>query len=83
MYKNVLGINNLQWLICHKTKLNQTKFLPIYRLNDTTSVFYKNGFGIKVDMSLNKETKLNRVQILDKAVYFSLCANALGMYSEW
>ena len=25
MYKQVLALNNLQWLICHKTKPNQTK----------------------------------------------------------
>ena len=25
MYKNGFGINNLQWLICYKTKPNQTK----------------------------------------------------------
>ena len=25
MYKNGFGFNNPQWLMCHKTKLNQTK----------------------------------------------------------
>ena len=25
MYKNGFGINNLQWLLCHKTKSNQIK----------------------------------------------------------
>ena len=25
MYKEVLALNNLQWLICHKTKPKQTK----------------------------------------------------------
>ena len=25
MYNEDLALNNLQWLICHKTKLNQTK----------------------------------------------------------
>ena len=25
MYKNDLALNNLQWLICHKTKPEQTK----------------------------------------------------------
>ena len=25
MYKNGFGINNLQWLMCHKTQPNQTK----------------------------------------------------------
>ena len=29
MYKKDLALNNLQWLICHKTKLNQSK--PICR----------------------------------------------------
>ena len=27
MYKEDLALNNLQWLICHKTKLNQAKSL--------------------------------------------------------
>ena len=27
MYKADLKFNNQQWLICHKTKLNQTKIL--------------------------------------------------------
>ena len=30
MYKEGLALNNLQWLICHKTKLNQTKPNHIY-----------------------------------------------------
>ena len=25
MYKEYLALNNIQWLICHKTLLNQTK----------------------------------------------------------
>ena len=30
MYKKDLTLNNLQWLICHKTKPNQTKVvIPI------------------------------------------------------
>ena len=27
MYKKDLALNNLQWLICHKTQYNQTKSL--------------------------------------------------------
>ena len=27
MYKEDLTLNNLQWLICHKTKQNQTKLI--------------------------------------------------------
>ena len=26
MYKKNLGLNNLQWLMCHKTKPNQTAY---------------------------------------------------------
>ena len=33
MYKQDLALNKLQWLICHKTKLNETK--P----NQTTPIF--------------------------------------------
>ena len=29
MYKKNLALNNLQWLICHKTKPNQPNFLNI------------------------------------------------------
>ena len=27
MYENRFGINNLQWLMCHKTKQNQTSYI--------------------------------------------------------
>ncbi len=30
MYEEDLALNNLQWLICHKTKPNQTKANHIY-----------------------------------------------------
>ena len=30
MYKEDLTLNNLQWLICYRTKLNQTKSYLIY-----------------------------------------------------
>ena len=30
MYKEGLALNNLQWLICHKTQPNQTKPNPVY-----------------------------------------------------
>ena len=29
MYNKGLGINNLQWLMCHKTKLNQNQIRPL------------------------------------------------------
>ena len=32
MYREDLALNNLQWLICHKTKRNQTKLNPIYSI---------------------------------------------------
>ena len=47
--KQDLALNNLQWSTCHKTKPKK---------------FKDGGFGIKqptkVDMPLNKETKLNQ-----------------------
>ena len=33
MYKEDLALNNLQWLICHKIKPNQTKPNPMYLVN--------------------------------------------------
>ena len=35
MYKDGFGINILQWLMCHKTKVNQTKQMYIYRERQT------------------------------------------------
>ena len=32
MYKKDLALNDRQWLISHKTQLNQTK--PVYTLDD-------------------------------------------------
>ena len=33
-YQEDLALNNLQWLICHKTKLNQTYILYIFASNN-------------------------------------------------
>ena len=30
MYKEDLALNNLQWLICHKTQPNQTESTPVF-----------------------------------------------------
>ena len=30
MYEEDLEVDNLQWLICHKTQLNQIKYIYIY-----------------------------------------------------
>ena len=32
MYENGLGIKNLEWLICHKTKLNLLAKITIYEI---------------------------------------------------
>ena len=58
-----LALNNLQWLICHKTKPNlsdkvlsmgQIELYCVLRLNwidwNRTVYMYKNGFGIKIPM---------------------------------
>ena len=37
MYKKDLVLNILQWLICHKTKRNQTK----YKKNTVCTTFYR------------------------------------------
>ena len=39
MYRMDLALNNLQYLICHKTKLNQTSQGPIYGSNKTVESF--------------------------------------------
>ena len=47
MYKKDLALNNLQWLICHKTKPNQTKFtltLPVRVLNNQTTTLPSGGY---------------------------------------
>ena len=40
MYKNGFGINNLQWLMCHKTKPNQTKPIIILLSAINLTLFY-------------------------------------------
>ena len=45
-----LALNNQQWLMCHKTKLNQIKGIPLslnYGLNSATTALLKDGSGIK------------------------------------
>ena len=37
MYKEDLALNNLQWLICHKTQPNQTKLYHL--VNMKSNVF--------------------------------------------
>ena len=37
-YKNDLALNNLQWLIYHKTKLDQAKLCPLGWFIDCTTV---------------------------------------------
>ena len=44
MYKEDLTLNNLQWLICHKTKPNQTKLNQILLRNATKSGLFFNIF---------------------------------------
>ena len=46
MYKLDLALNNLQWLICHKTKPNQT-LIPQAMDWIVLLLFYKDGFDIK------------------------------------
>ena len=46
MYKNGFGINNLQWLMCHKTKPNQTKPIKFkYGGFDISSFILKEKYG--------------------------------------
>ena len=40
MYKKDLVLNNIPWLICHKTKPNQTK-------SHVFNIYEIKGFGIK------------------------------------
>ena len=55
MYEKNLTLNNTQWLLCHKTKPNQTK--PSYRFNTTAIVILQKQYlYYRFDMPLNKET---------------------------
>ena len=58
MYKHDLASNNLQWLICHKTKPNQTKpsntALPLKSL--PTPVLNQRG----QDFNISSETLYNQ-----------------------
>ena len=37
MYKKELALNDLQWLICHKSKTNQTKAEALYIKSETNN----------------------------------------------
>ena len=57
MNKNDLALNNLQWLICHKTKPNQTK--PIYLM-----YMYKNDLALNnLQWLICHRTKPNQTYI--------------------
>ena len=73
MCKQDLALNNLQWLICHETKPNQTRILLNFLL---TLVFYNlliiSGF----------QAKLLITNILINCFYFTVCArNCLQLVS--
>ena len=60
MYKGDLALNNLKWLICHKTQLNQTKCLQIihireeYLINSIVSIrITRNHFTVCKQMSFD------------------------------
>ena len=46
MYKDDLVLNNLQWLICHKTKPNQTIKASFFRLSIDSLYFLQTTFHI-------------------------------------
>ena len=46
MYKNGFGINDLQWLMCHKTKPNQDSNLTIRFFSITPRTFVDGGGGL-------------------------------------
>ena len=63
MFKEDLALNNLQWLICHKTQPNQTKHIFIQ------CVYIKRFFKHKInEKNINTVARLNNFIIL--LVYF-------------
>ena len=65
MNKSDLALNNLQWLICHKTQTNQIfcQFLSWFKFVN--------------QLSLLKMKSASRVQILEEAFCILLCTNTL------
>ncbi len=55
--KEDLVLNNLQWLICHKTKPNQTKPNHIYLI-----YMYKEDMALNNQQGLNCQIKQNKIK---------------------
>ena len=53
MYKKDLALNNLQWLICHKTKLNQ--------ICSTDIIVFKNYTRLVLWISRRKSAKTVKI----------------------
>ena len=49
MYKNGFGIYNLQWLMCHKTKPNQTRDEMVYHIIIKCSKLSQNVYKARHD----------------------------------
>ena len=47
MYKEDLALNNLQWLICHKTQPNQTLFPEVAAITYRAIIIYDIPLEIK------------------------------------
>ena len=67
MYKEDLALNNLKWLICHKTQANQTKLKPNQTQTkpDICMLTVSVAFVVLEIIIINSAY---RVQILNKAV---------------
>ena len=59
MYKEDMALNNLQWLICHKTKPNQTKPNHIYLI-----YMYKEDLAFNLQWLICHKTKPNQIKFL-------------------
>ena len=60
MYKEDLALNNLQWLICHKTKPNETKIFdsPSYFVHTFLIIYYHIFSGVSVLVMLHSKSNL-------------------------
>ena len=77
MYKEDLALNNLQWLICHKTKPNHTERNPQIFLEFEKLPIFGRYSKLKEDLPTNLYLfKLFHVNIvlLDKQIFKKKCS---------
>ena len=81
MSQNGFGVNNMQWLMCHKTKLKQNKSIPrvLYTYLHQTFSWWDivTKMSVVLWLSSQEMDTATRVQILDETDCISHGINTL------